>query len=530
MNDIKSVVSDGEGVIGIELGSTRIKAVLVDKDCNPLASGFCEWENRLENGIWTYSEDDIWNGLAVAYASLKADVKAGCGVTLKKVKAIGISAMMHGYLAFDGDDRLLVPFRTWRNATTKEAAEKLSELFKCNIPQRWSIAHLYQAILNDEPHVKDICSINTLAGYVSHRLTGTRVLGTGDASGMFPIDAATGDYDSRLMKMFDELTAEKGYPWKLREILPEAVPAGRCAGHLTSEGALLLDPEGDLLPGAAFAPAEGDAGTGMAATNSVRVCTGNVSAGTSIFGMFVLEDDLKGYYPQIDMVTTPDGKPVAMVHANNCTSDINAWVSLFSEFAGMCGFERDSGEIFEMLFKKAMEGDPDCGGLLSYGFVSGENIMDVAEGRPLFVRSPESNFNLANFMRTNICTAFGALKVGMDILKEEGIKVDSVYGHGGMFKTEGVAQKLLAEALGAPVSVMETAGEGGPWGMAILASYMARGGDGESLADYLSDKVFSSCGSVTEEPDARDVEGFNRFIERYRAGIGIEKAAISDLI
>lgn len=531
MSKVKELIESGKMVLGIELGSTRIKAVLIDEDHNPVAVGDHEWENRLVNGIWTYTLDDIWEGLKDSYKSLAANVKERYGVTLTKVGAMGFSAMMHGYMAFDKDGNLLVPFRTWRNSTTGAAAEALTELFQYNIPQRWSIAHLYQAILNGEEHVKDVAYITTLAGYIHWRLTNEKVIGIGDASGMFPIDVKAKDYDASMMANFDTLVADKNYPWKLRDILPKVLVAGESAGILTEEGARLLDDSGSLEAGIPLAPPEGDAGTGMAATNSVAVRTGNVSAGTSVFAMVVLEKELKKVYPEIDLVTTPDGSLVAMAHANNCTSDLNAWVGIFREFAESFGMKVDMSQLFGTLYNKALEGDADCGGLLSYGYLSGENITGVMEGRPLFVRSPESKFNLANFMRANLFTALGALKVGMDILlKEEHVTIDSMLGHGGLFKTKGVGQKILAAAINAPVSVMETAGEGGPWGMALLASYMIHKDEGESLQDYLSGKVFAGNAGTSMDPDAKDVEGFEVFIERYKKGIAIEQSAVDHLI
>lgn len=516
--------------LGIELGSTRIKAVLIDETHNPIATGEHEWENRLENGIWTYSIEDIWNGLKDAYRKLTINVKNKFGQELTQVGAMGFSAMMHGYMAFDKKGRLLVPFRTWRNSITGEAAGKLTELFHYNIPERWSIAHLYQAILNKEEHVKDIAYVTTLAGYVHWVLTGEKVLGVGDASGMFPVNPETQDYDETKIKLFDELVKEKGYPWKLRDILPQILIAGEEAGCLTKEGAAQLDSKGKLRGGIPFAPPEGDAGTGMVATNSVAKRTGNVSAGTSIFAMIVLEQELKNVHKEIDMVTTPDGNLVGMVHANNCTSDLNAWVDLFGEFAESCGMEMEKKQLFNILYNKAMEGEPDCGGLLSYGHVSGEPIMGTSEGKPLVVRSPKSRFNLSNFMRANLFTALGALKVGMDILlKEEQIKIDVILGHGGLFKTKGVAQSFLAAAIDTPVSVMETAGEGGPWGMALLAIYMLNKKD-ESLADYLAARVFGENKGICVEPSPKDVEGFEIFIRRYKTGIAIEKAAVEYLM
>ena len=531
MSNVKEVIESGRAVLGIELGSTRIKAVLIGEDHAPIASGDHEWENRLENGNWTYSLDDIWSGLRDSYKNLAADVKARYGVTLKKIGSIGFSAMMHGYMAFDKDGELLVPFRTWRNSTTGPAAEKLTELFQYNIPLRWSIAHLYQAVLNGEDHVKDVAYFTTLSGYIHWKLTGEKALGIGDASGMFPIDIEKKDFNEEMIQKFDELTADRNYPWKLRDIMPKVMTAGETAGTLTEEGARLLDESGSLEAGILLCPPEGDAGTGMAATNSVAQRTGNVSAGTSVFAMIVLEKELKKVYPEIDLVTTPDGSLVAMVHANNCTSDLNAWVGIFREFAESFGIEVDMNKLFGTLYNKALEGDVDCGGLLSYGYLSGEFITGVDEGRPLFVRSPESRFNLANFMRVNLFTALGAIKAGMDLLlKEEDVAIDSILGHGGLFKTKGVGQRILAAAINAPVSVMETAGEGGPWGMALLAAYMLNKADGESLKDYLADKVFEGNAGSRMEPDARDVEGYEVFIERYKKGVAIEKEAIRSLI
>ena len=531
MSNVKEEIESGRAVLGIELGSTRIKAVLIGEDHAPIASGDHEWENRLENGNWTYSLDDIWSGLRDSYKNLAADVKARYGVTLKKIGSIGFSAMMHGYMAFDKDGELLVPFRTWRNSTTGPAAEKLTELFQYNIPLRWSIAHLYQAVLNGEDHVKDVAYFTTLSGYIHWKLTGEKALGIGDASGMFPIDIEKKDFNEEMIQKFDELTADRNYPWKLRDIMPKVMTAGETAGTLTEEGARLLDESGSLEAGILLCPPEGDAGTGMAATNSVAQRTGNVSAGTSVFAMIVLEKELKKVYPEIDLVTTPDGSLVAMVHANNCTSDLNAWVGIFREFAESFGIEVDMNKLFGTLYNKALEGDADCGGLLSYGYLSGEFITGVDEGRPLFVRSPESRFNLANFMRVNLFTALGAIKAGMDLLlKEEDVAIDSILGHGGLFKTKGVGQRILAAAINAPVSVMETAGEGGPWGMALLAAYMLNKADGESLKDYLADKVFEGNAGSRMEPDARDVEGYEVFIERYKKGVAIEKEAIRSLI
>lgn len=531
MSNVKEVIESGKAVLGIELGSTRIKAVLIDENHTPIASGDHEWENRLENGNWTYSLDDIWAGLRHSYQNLAADVQNKYGATIRKIGAIGFSAMMHGYMAFDKDGKLLVPFRTWRNSTTGPAAEELTRLFQYNIPIRWSIAHLYQAILNGEDHVKDVAYFTTLAGYIHWKLTGVKALGIGDASGMFPIDVEKKDFNEEMIRKFDELVEEKHFPWKLRDIMPKVMVAGEEAGVLTEEGAKLLDESGNLEAGVPLCPPEGDAGTGMAATNSVAKRTGNVSAGTSVFAMIVLEKELRKVYPEIDLVTTPDGSLVAMVHANNCTSDLNAWVGIFREFAESFGIEVDMNRLFGTLYNKALEGDADCGGLLAYGYLSGEFITGVDEGRPLFARSPESKFNLANFMRVNLYTALGAIKVGMDLLlKEEDVAIDSILGHGGLFKTKGVGQRILAAAINAPVSVMETAGEGGPWGVALLAAYMKNKTDGESLEDYLAKKVFAGNAGSRMEPNPKDVEGYEVFTQRYKKGIEIEKAALEYLI
>lgn len=531
MSNRKTFIESGKAILGIELGSTRIKAVLIDDKYTPIASGDHEWENQLENGLWTYALDDIWAGLKSSYASLAENVKKEYGVTLTSVASIGFSAMMHGYMAFDKDENLLVPFRTWRNGNTGQASEELIQLFNYNIPLRWSISHLYQAILNKEEHVDQIAYFTTLAGYIHWQLTGEKVLGIGDASGMFPIDANTKDYDQEMIGKFNHHVADRNLPWKLQEILPKVLVAGETAGVLTEKGAALLDESGNLRAGIPVCPPEGDAGTGMAATNSVKKRTGNVSAGTSIFSMVVLEKELSKVYPEIDIVTTPDGSLVAMVHANNCTSDLNAWVSIFKEFAESFGMEVDMGKLYGTLYNKALEGDKDCGGLLSYGFLSGEFIAGVDEGRPLFVRSPKSRFNLANFMRAHLSTSLGALKVGNDLLiKEENVAIDEMFGHGGLFKTKGVGQSLLAAALNAPVSVMETAGEGGAWGIALLAAYMVKKEENESLAEYLANKVFAGQMGMKMDPDPEDVKGFEVFTERYRQGIAIELAAADHLV
>ena len=525
--DAKTAILEQKTALGIEFGSTRIKAVLIGADNAPIASGDHEWENRYDNGVWTYTLEDIWTGLQDAYTKMAADVKEKYDITLTRVGAIGFSAMMHGYMVFDKAGELLVPFRTWRNTITAEASEKLTELFAYPIPQRWSIAHLYQAILNGEAHVPDIDYMITLEGYVHWKLTGKRVLGIGDAAGMFPIDSETKDYNEEMVQKFDELVASYGFPWKLRDIMPEVMVAGQDAGSLTEEGAKLLDVSGKLKAGIPMCPPEGDAGTGMVATNSVRQRTGNVSAGTSVFAMIVLEKALSKPYKEIDMVTTPAGDPVAMAHSNNCTSDLNAWVNVFKEFAEAMGMKVDMNKLFGTLYNKALEGDPDCGGLLSYCYFSGEHMTGFEEGRPLFVRSPESKFTLANFMRNNLYTCLGAMRVGLDILlNQEHVKIDKLLGHGGLFKTKGVGQQILADAVNAPVSVMSTAGEGGAWGIALLASYMINKKDGEDLADFLDENVFKGNEGSTLAPEAEGVKGFNAFMDRYMKGLGIERAAV----
>lgn len=526
MSNVKDAIRSGKTALGIEFGSTRIKAVLVDENHTPIAQGAHDWENRLENGYWTYSLEDVWGGLQHCYSELAKDVKAQYDEELTTIGAIGFSAMMHGYMPFDKAGNLLVPFRTWRNTRQEKASEDLTKLFNFHIPQRWSIAHLYQAILNGEDHVKDIDFFTTLAGYVHWKLSGEKVLGIGEASGMFPIDSAALDFNKGMMTQFDELIADKGFSWKLEQIIPKVLVAGEQAGVLTEEGAKLLDVSGKLQAGIPMCPPEGDAGTGMVATNAVSEKTGNVSAGTSVFSMVVLEKPLQKAYDEIDLVTTPTGPAVAMVHCNNCTSDLNAWVNLFKEFAESFGMKVDMNQLFGTLYNKALEGDAECGGLLAYNYFSGEHVTCMEEGRPLFVRTPESKFNLANFMRLHLFTALGSLKVGNDILFGEGVKLDRITGHGGLFKTKGVGQKIMAAALNVPVTVMETAGEGGAWGMALLAAYMVQKNDGEKLEEYLENRVFAGQAGETLAPDAKDVEGFNEFIKRYVAGLPIERAAI----
>jgi Sugar (pentulose and hexulose) kinases len=530
VNAMKTAIDNGKTALGIEFGSTRIKAVLVNAQHEVIASGTYDWENQLVNNIWTYSLEAIWKGLQDCYQELAKSVKAQYETELKTIGSIGFSAMMHGYMAFGKKDELLVPFRTWRNTITQEASEKLTKLFNYHIPQRWSIAHLYQAILNGEEHVSEITYFTTLAGYIHWQLCGQKVLGVGEASGMFPIDIEARDFNQKMVAQFDTLVEDKGFSWKLADIMPKVLAAGDNAGTLTAEGAKLLDVTGILQPGIPMCPPEGDAGTGMVATNSVAKRTGNISAGTSVFAMAVLEKDLSKAYDELDLVTTPEGNLVAMVHCNNCTSDLNAWVNIFKEFQEAMGQKADMNELYGTLYHKALEGDADCGGLLSYGYYSGEHVTGFAEGRPLFVRTPDSKFTLANFMRVNLFTALGAIKIGMDILfKQEGVVLDELLGHGGLFKTEGVGQKVVAAAVNVPVSVMKTAGEGGAWGIAVLAQYMMEKAEGESLADYLNQKVFADEESVRMEPDAKDVAGFETFIERYKKGLAIERAAVENL-
>lgn len=529
-SDTQKAIEGGKTVLGIEFGSTRIKAVLIGEDHRPIASGSYEWENRYENGVWTYSLDDIWTGLQESYRKLSSEVSEKYNIPLQTIGAIGFSAMMHGYMPFDKDGNLLVPFRTWRNTITGAAAEKLTDLFQFNIPQRWSIAHLYQAILNRESHIKEISHFTTLAGYVHWKLTGQKVLGVGEASGMFPINSKSNDYDTRKIEQFNEWLKAETIPWKIQDILPKVLVAGEAAGVLTEEGARLLDPTGGLPAGIALCPPEGDAGTGMVATNSVAERTGNVSAGTSVFAMIVLEKALSKLYPEIDMVTTPTGKPVAMVHSNNCTSDLNAWVDLFQEFTHALGVEINESRLYELLYQQGLMGDADGGGLLAYNYVSGEHITHLEEGRPLFVRTPESRFTLSNFMRAHLFSALGALKIGLDILfEQEKVKIDQILGHGGFFKTKEVGQKIMAAAMNVPVSVMETAGEGGAWGIALLASYMLHKAENEPLEDYLSNKVFAGENGTTVAPDPADVDGFITFMERYKKGLVIERAAVEVL-
>ncbi len=522
----KETIQQGKAILGIEFGSTRIKAVLIDEENKPIAQGSHEWENQLVDGLWTYSVEAIWYGVQDCYADLRKNVREQYDTEIEILAAIGISAMMHGYMAFNDQQEILVPFRTWRNTNTAQAAAELSELFVYNIPLRWSISHLYQAILNNEEHVKDIDFLTTLAGYIHWQITGQKVLGIGDASGMLPIDPNTRDYSAPMVEKFNNLISSKGYNWTLLDILPKVLLAGENAGFLTPEGAKKLDISGHLKAGIPVCPPEGDAGTGMVATNAVKKRTGNVSAGTSSFSMIVLEKDLTKPYEMIDMVTTPDGSLVAMVHCNNCTSDLNAWVNLFKEYQQLLGVPVDMNEVFGKLYNNAMLGDADCGGLISYNYISGEPVTGLAEGRPMFVRSANDKFNLANFMRANLYASVAVLKIGNDILfNDEKVKVDRITGHGGLFKTKGVGQRVLAAAINSPISVMETAGEGGAWGIALLASYLINNSSQSSLADFLDDQVFAGNTGVEISPTAEEVAGFNTYIENYKQGLAIEEAA-----
>lgn len=516
--------------LGIEFGSTRIKSVLLDDQNEILAAGSYEWENKLADGIWSYSIEAIWDGLRRSYQDLKNKVEREYQIKLVKIGAIGISAMQHGYMVFDKEGRQLVPFRTWRNTTTKDASEELTELFHYPIPLRWSIAHLYQAVLSEEQHVPEIVYLTTLAGYVHWKLTGKKVVGLNEASGMFPIDLNTLGFDQQREEQFDNLIRERQYPWKLADILPEIAAVGEAAGTLTREGAKMLDESGELCPDIPFCPPEGDGATGMIATNSIRPGSGNLSAGTSAFAMIVLEGALSEVHPEIDQVVTPDGHLVGMVHCNNCTSDLNAWIKLFSEFAGAIGAEVPIGEVYRVLYNKALEGRPDVGGLLAYNYYSGEHITGLKEGRPLLVRMPDSRLYLADFMRVHLYSALASIKIGMDILvKEENVRVEEIIGHGGLFKTEGAGQRIVADALNVPVRVLDTANEGGAWGMAVLASYMRNRRDNEELGHYLKHKVFVREGGHVAEPDPQNASGFEQFMMRYKKGLEIEKTAVEIL-
>lgn len=520
-------IQSGHVSLGIELGSTRIKAVLINEDFVPVAQGDFNWENKLEDGVWTYSLIEIWNGISVCYTALKRDVEAKYKVKLTKINNIGISAMMHGYMVFDKDDNQLVPFRTWRNTNQEEASQTLSRAFQYPIPQRWSSCHLYQAILNKEEHIKDISFQTTLAGYIHYKLTGKKVLGVGEASGMFPIDISIKDFNGEFLNKFDQLVESHGYSLQYRDILPTVLIAGEEAGHLTEEGALLLDPSGELQAGSKLCPPEGDAGTGMVATNSVAKRTGNVSAGTSVFAMIVLEKELEKLHEELDLVTTPSGDLVGMVHCNNCTSNLNTWINMFDEVINTFGFTVSKDELYTKLFESALEGELDAGGLLSYEYLSGEHITKFEAGRPMIVSTADSNLNLSNFMRCSLYSSLGALKIGLDILlKEEGVKIDKIYGHGGFFKTEEVGQRIMSQATSTPVSVMENAGEGGAWGIALLASFLDKD---ITLPEFLDKEVFASGRTITVEASRDEIAGFEVFIERYKAGLPIERAAIDNL-
>lgn len=518
---------NGTESLGIEFGSTRIKAVLIDKDFNPIASGSHTWENKLVNGIWTYSLDDVWSGLQDAYKNLNADCEEKFDSKITNLASLGFSAMMHGYLPFDNDGNQLCEFRTWRNTITAEAAKELTELFNFNIPQRWSIAHLYQAILNGEEHTKNIAFLTTLAGYVHYKLSGQKVMGVGEASGMFPIDSTVNNYNSQMAEKFNALPKVKEQGIDILKILPKVLVAGENAGILTEEGAKLLDPSGTLKAGVPMAPPEGDAGTGMTATNAIAVKTGNVSAGTSIFSMVVLEKQLSKVYEEIDMVTTPVGKPVAMVHCNNCCTDLDYWVNVFGQFASSIGAQMSKPELYDALYEAAFYAEPDAGGLVNINYFSGEPVSHTEDGRPLFVRTQGANFNLANFMRSQIYSTMATLKIGMEILEQEDVTIDCLMGHGGLFKTPLVGQKLMAGAMNCPVAVMKTAGEGGAWGMAVLAKYAVDGD--EPLDEYLNNKVFVNSECKTVAPDENDVSGFTEYMKLYKSALKAEVAAYENI-
>lgn len=531
---VKEIIEAGKTAIGIEFGSTRIKAVLVDESGKPLAQGGHGWENQFENGVWTYSLDMIWNGLQDAYADLLKNVKEQYDAVIKTTGAIGFSAMMHGYMAFNEGGDLLVPFRTWRNTITEQAAKELTQEFGFNIPQRWSIAHLHQAILNKEEHVKDIAFFTTLAGYIHWQLSGEKVLGVGDASGMFPIDSKTRNYNEEYLDKYDKILMQKGVTWNIRGILPEVRLAGESAGTLTAEGAAKLDVSGNLQAGIPMCPPEGDAGTGMVATNSVAVRTGNVSAGTSIFAMVVMEHALNTLHEEIDVVTTPVGDDVAMVHCNNCTSDINAWANIFKQYSEAIGAPVDTDKLYTTLFTAALDGAPDCGGLMGFNYFSGEPVTGFDEGRPVFARKVNADFSFANFMRLHLYSAVSTLKVGLDILlRDEGVKVDKLFGHGGFFKTKEVGQRIMSAATGGPITVMETAGEGGAWGMAVLALYLMKtGGDvlgSESLADFLNGTIFGGEEGTTITASPEEIKGFDDFMKTFTSAYSLETVAINTL-
>ncbi len=526
--DKKVLIESGKTALGIELGSTRVKAVLIDESAEVLASGSYEWENKLVDGYWTYSLEEVHDALKACYAALKADVKESYNCTLKTVGAMGVSAMMHGYIAFDKHGKLLVPFRTWRNTVTERAGTILTEKLGFNIPQRWTASHIYEAILKEEPHVSEVAYVTTLAGYVHYMLTGVNAVGIGEASGIFPIDSTVNDYDEGMVEIFDSLTKEKGFKNKLRDILPKVLVAGENAGTLTEKGALMLDESGELKSGVPFAPCEGDAGTGMVATNSVKERTGNISAGTSVFLMLVLEKALKKVYPEIDMVTTPTGKPVAMVHCNNCTSDINAWGNVLHSFASVLGSDAKKGKIYDLMYEMAEKADYDCGGLVSYNYFSGEPVTGLSEGRPLFVRTADSKFTLENFMLSLLYSSMATLKIGYELLENEKVRVDELYGHGGFYIYPNLGQEITATALGCDVSVMKTAGEGGPYGMALLALYAIQN-NGESLEDFLQEKVFKNAECVKVKPNEQRKTGFLSFLKKYKDGLAVEKEAVNSI-
>ena len=524
-NKIIDAIENARTYLGIEFGSTRIKGVLIGPDHTAVASGDFVWENRFENGVWTYHQDEIWSGLQACYAALARDVAEKYGMKLTKLGGIGVSAMMHGYLPFAADGSLLTPFRTWRNTITGPAAAELTELLRFNIPQRWTAAHLYQAILNGESHINDIDHLTTLAGYVHWQLTGKKVVGTGEASGIFPLDSATGEYDAAMLEKFQAVCEAHGWKRRALDVFPSILPAGGDAGCLTADGARLIDPTGTLQPGCPAAPPEGDAGTGMVATNSVAPRTGNVSAGTSIFSMVVLEKPLDSWYEEIDMVTTPTGAPVAMVHCNNCTNEINAWAGVFRGLLESLGVQADTGALYTAMFQSAAQGEKDCGGLTLYNYLSGEPVTGLAEGRPLMFRGPEAKLNFPNFMRAQLYSAVATLQVGMDILAREHVRIDRLFGHGGFFKTPTVGQSVLAAATGAPITVMDSVGEDGAWGMALLAAYRVEKAAGETLEGWLANRIFAGRAGFTLSPAAEDQAGFRAFMERYRAGLAVEKAA-----
>lgn len=528
--EVKQIIESGDIFLGIEFGSTRIKAVLTDDAGVVLGTGIHDWENSFTDGIWTYPTDEILSGLSSCYAGLKADIKERFGITIRQIKYMGISAMMHGYMAFDKDMKLLAPFQTWRNSNTEKSAKELSESFKFNIPLRWTIAHLYQRILDKEEHVKDIRFVTTLSSYVHYMLTGEKNIGIGDASGIFPIDSTVMDYDDTMLSIFEEKIADYKFPWKIREILPRVMVAGECAGVLTKSGASLLDKEGDLMDGSMLCPPEGDAGTGMVATNSIAKGTGNMSAGTSMFAMLVLDKKLNDYYEEIDMVTTPGGDPVAMSHANNGTSDLNAWVGLFREFSKLLDIDISDGELFEKLYTNSLNGSADCGNLMAFGYFSGEGITKLSEGRPLFVRSPKSEFNLANFMRAHLYSSLTAVKVGLDILIEkENVKIKKMMGHGGLFKTKGVVQRYLSAAINAPVKVLDNAGEGGAWGIALLALFTKYVSEYKDLGEFLSKRIFVNDSGSEIMAGKEDVEGFKIFTQRYLKALDIERLSVEKI-